>query len=399
MQPKSGQDVPRWSRRAKVLTAVALVVLLGATAVLVASRHSRRLLALGGSPALAGQTATTQSANSQTSTTGTTTTTAPPLPQVVSFLPRPGATNVELTATAQVVLSAAPQPGAPMPSLQPPVPGQWSEQGTTFTFAPSQPYVPWSTEHIIVPPSLATGGSSAFTVQGVSMLRVQQLLAELHYLPLRFGPSPSQSALPGEAQVASQVSPFASAGEFTWRFPNIPATLSALWAPGEANVITQGAVMAFEADHGLTVDGLAGPVVWRALTAAVAERQVSTQPYDYLTVSEALPEHLVVWQDGQDVYSAPANTGVDGAQTPLGTWPVYERFATTTMVGTDPNGYHYHVTGVPWVAYFYEGDAVHGYWRASYGWPQSNGCVELPVTDAKVVWTMDPIGALVTVIN
>jgi lipoprotein-anchoring transpeptidase ErfK/SrfK len=76
---------------------------------------------------------------------------------------------------------------------------------------------------------------------------------------------------------------------------------------------------------------------------------------------------------------------------------VYARFWTTTMTGTDVDGYRYDVPNVPWVAYFNGGDAVHGYWRSSYGYPQSNGCVELPVNNAQVVWSMDPIGTLVNV--
>ena len=41
-----------------------------------------------------------------------------------------------------------------------------------------------------------------------------------------------------------------------------------------------------------------------------------------------------------------------GPRTATGTFPVYARFSSTTMEGTDPDGYHYDVTGVPWVAYF-----------------------------------------------
>jgi lipoprotein-anchoring transpeptidase ErfK/SrfK len=106
----------------------------------------------------------------------------------------------------------------------------------------------------------------------------------------------------------------------------------------------------------------------------------------------------VVWQDGKDVFETPVNTGVPGAQTPLGTWPVYERLVSTTMAGTDPDGVHYDVSGVPWVAYFNGGDAVHGHWRTYFGYPQSNGCVELPIPNAAAVWTMDPIGTLVSVL-
>jgi hypothetical protein len=161
--------------------------------------------------------------------------------------------------------------------------------------------------------------------------------------------------------------------------------------------MTQGAVMEFEAAVGLPTDGVVGPAVWAALISAVAGRHLDKAPYDYLTVSESLPESLVVWQGGKAVYETPVNTGVPGAQTPFGTWPVYARYYTTTMSGTDPDGTHYDVSGIPWVAYFMGGDAVHGYWRSYYGYPQSNGCVELPISNAQVVWSMDPIGTLVTV--
>ena len=36
---------------------------------------------------------------------------------------------------------------------------------------------------------------------------------------------------------------------------------------GQANMITRGAVMTFEHDNGLAVDGIAGPMVWHALLA------------------------------------------------------------------------------------------------------------------------------------
>ena len=58
------------------------------------------------------------------------------------------------------------------------------------------------------------------------------------------------------------------AGQFQWRYPNVPSALRALWRPGVDNVVVRGAVMAFEQAHGLTADGIAGPMVWRALIAA-----------------------------------------------------------------------------------------------------------------------------------
>ena len=321
----------------------------------------------------------------------------PEPPEVVSLHPKPGATNVTTGSRIVVTLSAPPAPHAQMPVLSPPVAGDWTVQGRTLTFTPESGYRPWSSVRVSFPKSLAAAKPSTFEVGSVPLLRFQEALAELHYLPLRFGPTPSTSALRYEATKQATVRTTAEPGVFTWRYPNIPASLAALWAPGQMSVLTQGAIMVFEADAGLPVDGLPGQQVWAALASALAHRNQDVDPYDYLVVSEALPESLVVWQDGKYVFQSLANTGVDGAQTPVGTWPVYERFVTTTMAGTDPDGVSYDVSGVPWVAYFNGGDAVHGYWRASYGWPQSNGCVELPVSDAAVVWTMDPVGTLVTV--
>lgn len=293
-----------------------------------------------------------------------------------------------------------------MPELSPSVPGTWSVSGAVLTFTPAEPWAPWTDVHVSVPAGLAQSAQWSFSVQGVPLLRVQQLLAELHYLPLRFGPSAAKSALSGEPTVASQISTAPQAGVFTWRYPNIPASLASSWSPGKTNVVTQGAVMAFEEEEGLPVDGtagwspvdgIAGPQVWTTLTKAVASRSLDPNPYDYLMVSETLPENLTVWRDGQDIYHSLANTGVNGRNTPTGTWPVYEHVQSSTMRGTNINGYHYVDPNVPWVAYFYGGDAVHGYPRASYGFPQSNGCVELPIANAQVVWPMDPVGTLVNV--
>jgi lipoprotein-anchoring transpeptidase ErfK/SrfK len=159
----------------------------------------------------------------------------------------------------------------------------------------------------------------------------------------------------------------------------------------------RGAVMAFEADHGLATDGSAGPQVWSALLSAVAARQVTARSYTYLMVSETEPETLQVWSNGQIVASTPCNTGVAGAPTATGTYPVYARYQSTTMSGTNPDGSHYKDPGVLWVAYFNGGDAVHQFSRPGYGYPQSDGCVELPSWSAQGVWQLDPIGTLVTV--
>ena len=319
------------------------------------------------------------------------------VPRVVTERPRQGAADVSPGARVVVTLSAPPLPKAPMPVLSPPVAGEWGLQGRTLTFTPESGYRPWSKEHVSFPGGLATAKVLTFVVGAVPVLRFQQALAELHYLPLRFGPTPTTSALRSEAYEVSEVRTTAMPGVFEWRYPNTPRQMQALWAAGTYNVLTTGAVMRFEQHAGLPTDGLLSPQVWAKLAGALAGRHQYVGHYDYVMVHETLPESLVVWQDGKDMLRSLTNTGVVGAQTPLGTWPVYERFASTTMAGTDPNGTKYDISGVPWVAYFLGGDAVHGFWRSGYGYPQSNGCVELPVSTAQLVWGMDPIGTLVTV--
>jgi lipoprotein-anchoring transpeptidase ErfK/SrfK len=114
-------------------------------------------------------------------------------------------------------------------------------------------------------------------------------------------------------------------------------------------------------------------------------------------VSESIPETLEVHRDGHVVLSTPVNTGVAGAETAQGIFPIFSRFTSTTMTGTNPDGSKYSDPGVPWVNYFNGGDAVHGFPRGSYGTPQSNGCVELPIGTAQTVYGMLKVGDIVEV--
>ncbi len=319
---------------------------------------------------------------------------------VVATSPAAGATGVPTDASVTVTFSAPVAPSSPTPSLAPAVAGTWElVTPTVFAFVASAPFVPSTHETVTVPagPSgvvstaghhLAASTTVGFTAALGTNLRLQQLLAEAGYLPLSFTPaaplaSPALAAEPQE-------------GTFAWRWTP-PSFLAAQWAPGSSNVVTKGAVMAFEDHNGLTTDGIAGPEVWQKLLADVSAGTVDPSPYDYVYVSKNLPETATVYRDGQQVYSTPANTGVPGAVTASGTYPVYLRYRVTTMSGTNPNGTHYHDTGIPWVSYFNGGDALHGFVRASYGFPQSNGCVEMPPANAAVVYPLTPIGTLVTV--
>jgi hypothetical protein len=213
-----------------------------------------------------------------------------------------------------------------------------------------------------------------------------QLLATLHYLPLSFTPLPSTTS-PSQP----------SAGTFTWAYPHLPASLAAQWREGQANVILTGALMAFQNDHHLASTGVADVATWNALVAAVSANESDPHPYNYVAVSMASPETATLYVGGVKSFRTLVNTGISVSPTATGTYPVYLRYTSQTMSGTNPDGSHYSDPGIPWVSYFNGGDALHGFIRATYGWPQSLGCVEMPFSAAKTIWPSTPIGTLVSV--
>ena len=172
-----------------------------------------------------------------------------------------------------------------------------------------------------------------------------------------------------------------------------------MWSADRHNGITRGAIMRFQDAHGLSVDAVAGPAVWRALMKdAIAGKREATGGYSYVYVHrDHSPQTMTLWHNGQTVLASPSNTGVASAPTALGTFPVFEHLSETTMSGTNPDGSHYSDPGIKWVSYFNGGDALHAFNRASFGTPQSVGCVELPLAAAAKIWPYTPIGTLVTI--
>ena len=163
-------------------------------------------------------------------------------------------------------------------------------------------------------------------------------------------------------------------------------------------MIVRGAIMMFQDEHHLTVDGLPGPDLWKALLGDAVDDKPAHRGYSYVYVHrEQRPQKLTLWHNGKTIFTSPGNTGVPAAPTELGTFPVFEHLAETTMSGTNPDGSHYNDPGIKWVSYFNGGDALHAFDRASFGTPQSVGCVELPLASAKKIWPYTPIGTLVTI--
>ena len=291
-----------------------------------------------------------------------------------------------------------------MPDVSPQSQGTWHQiSAHAIQFVPTNfGYGLGATVSIGLPSSVNLVGAKrsgnawgAWTVPQGTTLRLQQLLAVLGYLPLRFrydgtGPGPNTAN-----QLAAAINP--PKGTFTMRYPNTPSALSNMWAPGDFGEMTTGAIMAFENTMGMNVDGQVSPALWTALITAAVKGQMNSFGYTFVQVSEGSPETESTWHSGKTVVSGLVNTGVPAAPTAQGTFAVFEHAPSVTMSGTNPDGSHYVDPGIPWVSYFNGGDALHGFIRASYGFPQSDGCVEMPYSEAESVYPYTPIGTLVQV--
>jgi lipoprotein-anchoring transpeptidase ErfK/SrfK len=335
----------------------------------------------------------------------------PPGPlRVVSVSPGESR-HVNGGAPIKVTFSSALSPASPLPSLSPKVAGSWQVSGGTATFTPSVGYQPGTTVTLKIPGgqsgivgaaksagTLAAGETVRFTTGAFSAVRLQQLLTELGYLPLTWTPADSTTAPVPDGDANAQLSAAYDppAGSFAFK-GGYPAQLTSQWRAGKDNMLDAGAIRAFENNQGLTMDGVAGGAVWADLFKAVAKHQANPNGYSYaLATQGSSNESLQVWHDGKRILNTPANTGIPASPTADGTFPVYERLQFQIMQGTNPDGSKY-ADPVSWISYFDGGDAVHGFYRYSYGWYQSLGCVELPPTTAQYIWPYLTYGTLVTV--
>ena len=293
------------------------------------------------------------------------------------------------------------------PELSPSADGKWHQDGShTLVFKPSgwgaglstsvEVKLPKQVDVVEGDGSISTTDRVEWEIPGGSELRLQQMLAQAGYLPVDWKPSGKAVEKTPAGELRAAVEP--PEGKFEWRYGHVPTGLKEAWSAGSDNLATQGALMMFQEQHGLESDGVAGADTWNALMeAAIAGERNAVKGYNFVHVSESLPETVYLWHNGKTIFTVAGNTGIPGAETELGTFPVYLRYEETTMSGENPDGSHYEDPGIMWVSYFNGGDALHAFDRASYGSPQSLGCVEMQLEDAAKIWPYTPIGTLVTV--
>ena len=323
--------------------------------------------------------------------------------RLLSVSPVGAADQADGGAPITVTFSSALSPTTALPSLSPKIAGSWQVSGATATFTPAAGFLPDTKVKLTIPGSMAGAAAAAgtlsrtstvtFTTGAYSTLGLQQLLAKLGYLPLTFTPDDTGAAATASPASIAYAPP---AGSFTFQ-PGYPTDLTSQWKAGQDNMLDKGAIRAFESVQGLTMDGVAGPSVWSHLLAAAAADKVNPNGYSYALATQNSPhETLKVWHNGKVILNTAANTGIPGANTADGTYPVYERLQFQIMKGTNPDGTKYS-DPVSWISYFNGGDAVHYFDRYSYGSYQSLGCVELPLKEAKFIWPYLTYGTLVTV--
>lgn len=109
-------------------------------------------------------------------------------------------------------------------------------------------------------------------------------------------------------------------------------------------------------------------------------------------------QRLALYEDDQEVFSAPVATGVRGAETPTGTYEVLYKMPVARFRGVNPNGTRYDIPDVKWVLAFYGDYTIHGaYWRRVFGTPGSAGCISLTDANAKVVYDWADVGTPIVI--
>ena len=240
-------------------------------------------------------------------------------------------TTISVTFSKPVSLRTV----SPSLSLSPKVAGKWVQTTpTTLDYQLASPLIPSTQEVVTIPggnrgvhgtdgTALSSSHALTFDVAAGDMLRLQQLLAGLDYLPLAFSPSGPQ---PPRADLALD-----QPGAFSWRWPSLPSELTSQWTQGTDNEVTKAAVEAFETQNGIGVDGIAGPAVWTALINDSINGKDDNTPYVFVLVNKALPENLTLWNNGAAQYVGIAvNTGLRVPTRPTAPSPCSSTCATRT---------------------------------------------------------------------
>ncbi|MGE3269341.1 MAG: L,D-transpeptidase [Chloroflexota bacterium] len=117
-----------------------------------------------------------------------------------------------------------------------------------------------------------------------------------------------------------------------------------------------------------------------------------------------IPAMVTAYEDGRAVYAALAIPGTKAFQTPTGTFQILRRVQNETMdsatIGiprNSPNGYF--LEDVLYTQYFtWDGASLHyNWWKGTFGYPGSHGCLGLNREDAEWFWDWAAMGTTLKV--
>jgi hypothetical protein len=116
----------------------------------------------------------------------------------------------------------------------------------------------------------------------------------------------------------------------------------------------------------------------------------------WITVNLA-EQTVAAYEKGELVYATATSTGRYGTWTQPGTFQVWAKLERDNMTGGVEEGFYY-LEDVPWVLYFDQARALHGtYWHNQFGAPNSRGCVNLSISDARWFFEFAQVGTWVHV--
>ena len=149
--------------------------------------------------------------------------------------------------------------------------------------------------------TLGSDLSQSFTTGSFSTMRLQELLAQLGYLPMTWTATsgPAISAANAKAQLAAAYR--APAGTFTWQSGWPWSADDAVEGRVRATSCDVGAIRAFESVHRHDHGRHRGQHVWSHLFTAVAKGQKNPNGYTYALANQHYPEnadHLAQRQGG-----------------------------------------------------------------------------------------------------
>ena len=149
---------------------------------------------------------------------------------------------------------------------------------------------------------------------------------------------------------------------------------------------------------------MVGPDEWlnQRTVALISPRSEPPEGLDWKRWIEVnlYEQTLAVYEDRELVFA----TLIASGKAPLFTYPgiftIEEKLDLTGMRWLAGEDISYNLQSVPWTMYFDEDRAFHGaYWRASLGYPQSHGCVNLSVGDSHWLYNWADLGEHVYVFD